>query len=47
MTDFEGQVLSDLSVLKSQMEQAWAMDSRAGLRNWKAVCMSTRRSCNG
>jgi hypothetical protein len=47
MTDFEGQVLADLSVLKSQMREILVSGSQAASRNWKAVCMSTRRSCNG
>ena len=47
MTDFEGQVLSDLNVLKSQMEQVLGNGQPGRLRNWKAACMSTRRPCNG
>ena len=28
MTEFEGQVLADLSVLKNQMNQCWGLGSR-------------------
>ena len=47
MTEFEAQVLADLSVLKSQMKEVVGNGQPGRISRWRAGCSTTRSRCSG
>lgn len=47
MTDFETRVLTELSVLRAQMDTVVGACSQGGWLHWKTRCMHTSSTCSG